>query len=81
MSTKDMSEMLPKLDKFDPLAMAERFNEQPPQYDRDEVLRVATALASGDYARATGGDTPFSDLVLDAIELIQTVDVAVKGGN
>ena len=52
-----------------------------PEYDRDEVLRVATALATGDYANSMGGATPYSELVSDAIELIDAVNECIKGGN
>lgn len=87
MSTKDMSEMLPKLDQYDPLAMA---GKESPKLDRDEVLRVAMALAGAAVASSDGiartwqGDfieTRWDLYVNDAIELIKAVNKRMEGLN
>jgi hypothetical protein len=65
---------------WEPMVVGSLMEEsKKPQYDRDEVLRVATALATGDYANSMGGATPYSELVSDAIELIDTVNEITKG--
>ena len=71
---------VPRIGQEKPSVPYSSLHKPKPQYDRDEVLRVATALV-GSLESRYRSDAPIAYAVIDAINLIDAVNKQMEGGD